>query len=62
MLHLVLLFTLVQSFLPIRPFWKESGFIGTCAGIGCMGRRNGCSIYTIPAPDGVKHTYYCYLD
>jgi hypothetical protein len=62
MLHTVLLISFVLSSLPVRPYWKESGFIGTCAGIGCLGRRNECAIYSISGPDGVRRTYHCYMD
>jgi hypothetical protein len=46
----------------IRPMWKESGWISTCAGIGCTGMRALCTIYSVTSPDGSTFTNYCYLD
>ncbi len=45
-----------------RAFWKESGWISTCAGIGCTGYRSACSVYRVTSPDGAKLTNYCYMD
>lgn len=42
--------------------WQESGWIGTCAGIGCTGRRAICAIYTYTASGGNVVKNYCYLD
>lgn len=56
----VLLLSLVP--IPLKPFWKESGYIGSCAARGCMGLRSVCSIYSFPAGNGERNTFYCYLD
>ena len=42
--------------------WQESGWIGTCAGIGCTGRRSLCATYGYTASNGSVVTNYCYLD
>jgi hypothetical protein len=42
--------------------WQESGWIGTCAGVGCMGMRSGCATYTHLNSEGARVTEYCYLD
>lgn len=42
--------------------WKESGWISTCAGIGCTGQRAICATYTHSNSEGAKVTEYCYLD
>jgi hypothetical protein len=46
----------------LRPFWKESGWISTCAGVGCMGRKTECFTYSIHNSDGGSEPYYCYGD
>lgn len=42
--------------------WQESGWIGTCAGIGCTGQRALCAIYSYTTSSGSRVTNYCYLD
>ncbi|HWA56795.1 MAG TPA: hypothetical protein VG692_06040 [Gemmatimonadales bacterium] len=48
--------------LPVLAYWKESGWIGTCPGMGCMGNRALCSIYSMPNPEGQLVKHYCYLN
>lgn len=56
---LALLFVLLLSSSPgdIHTEWKESGWISTCAGVGCTGWDLPCFSYTIGGT-----TRYCYLD
>jgi len=45
----------------VRTHWKEEGWISTCAGVGCLGRRFDCFIYSNRDPGGRLNTYYCYM-
>jgi hypothetical protein len=48
--------TLLLPFIrPVRP--QESGWISTCAGVGCWGRRSACFIYQTPTS-----SRWCYWD
>jgi hypothetical protein len=60
-LSTVLLLGLSPRFSGLRPLWKEDGWISTCAGVGCLGRRSDCFMYSNRGPSGQRHTYYCYL-
>jgi hypothetical protein len=42
--------------------WKQNGYIGSCAGRGCLGHRSECSVYSFPNAEGGRNTFYCYLD
>ncbi len=42
--------------------WQESGWIGTCAAIGCTGRKSICATYGYTASNGSVVTNYCYFD
>ncbi len=42
--------------------WQESGWIGTCPGIGCAGNRVICATYTVTLSDGTLRKNYCYFD
>lgn len=44
------------------PAWQESGWISTCAGIGCTGRRAICATYSYTSSNGGQVKNYCYLD
>ena len=46
----------------VQSHWKESGYISSCAGRGCLGRRTECAVYSFPTPDGGRNTFYCYQD
>ncbi len=46
----------------VRPSWKESGWISTCAGIGCTGWRAICATYSYTGSQGETVTVYCYRD
>lgn len=46
----------------VKPAWKESGYIGSCAARGCLGRRSLCQVYSFPSPEGGRNTFYCYLN
>jgi hypothetical protein len=46
----------------VRPFQKESGWISTCDGIGCHGRRSECAMYTTRNGDATFTSHFCYED
>jgi hypothetical protein len=55
--------TFLLPFIPsVRPQWKESGWISTCAGAGCMGRRSACLIYYYNDSQGDRVNNWCYWD
>jgi hypothetical protein len=45
----------------VRTLWKEEGWISTCAGVGCLGRRFDCFIYSTRDQQGRHKMYYCYM-
>lgn len=52
--------TLTPVFATLR--WQESGWIGTCAGIGCTGLMALCATHSYTTSSGSRVTNYCYLD
>lgn len=42
--------------------WQQSGWISTCAGIGCTGRKAICATYSYITSGGNEVKNYCYLD
>jgi hypothetical protein len=62
MLRILAVILLAMVSFPVKPYWKESGYISSCAGRGCLGRKSECAIYSFPASEGGRNTFYCYLD
>lgn len=46
----------------VSPFQKQSGWISTCDGIGCHGRRTECATYNTRNGDGSVTSHFCYED
>ncbi len=46
----------------VSPLQKESGWISTCDGIGCHGRRSECAMYTTRNGDATFTSHFCYED